>query len=108
VSSLARLLLVSSYTFIYVAVTEKPISVGALLVQPHVPALLTYIEGAVKTMGSQLATKGGKEAASKEALLELKILARLVLTLICLFILWFRLWPFSGCIYRDIFLLLQL
>ena len=50
-------------------------SQGVLLVRPYVPALLTFIEDSVKALGGQL-EKNKKGGASKETLLELKILAR--------------------------------
>ena len=58
------------------AIVTKKESQGALLVQPYVSAILTYIEGAVNTLGAQLKEKSGKERVNKESLLELKILAR--------------------------------
>ena len=52
-------------------------SQGVLLVRPYVPALLTFIEDSVKILGGQL-KKDKRGGASKETLLELKILARCV------------------------------
>ncbi|KAK7107774.1 small subunit processome component 20 homolog [Littorina saxatilis] len=54
---------------------KSRVSQGPLMVRPHIPALLTFLEEAVKSLGSQL-EKNRKTGATKETLLELKILAR--------------------------------
>ncbi|KAL8599182.1 hypothetical protein ACOMHN_007898 [Nucella lapillus] len=56
-------------------VKESVMSQGVALVRPHVPALLTFIEGSVAALGGQL-EKNKKGGATKETILELKILAR--------------------------------
>ena len=46
-------------------------SEGTLMVVPHVPSLLTFLESSMRNLDGQL--KGG---ATKDTILELKILAR--------------------------------
>ncbi|XP_076467049.1 small subunit processome component 20 homolog [Babylonia areolata] len=56
-------------------VRDSAVSQGVMLVRPHVPALLSFIEDSVRTVGGQL-EKNKKGTATKETILELKILAR--------------------------------
>ncbi|KAK7480717.1 hypothetical protein BaRGS_00028085, partial [Batillaria attramentaria] len=54
---------------------SKSIGEGVKMVRPFVPALLSFIEGSIHKLGSHL-DKNRKAGATKENLLELKILAR--------------------------------
>lgn len=63
------------YCQLNVTAKKSRVSQGPLMVRPHIPALLTFLEEAVKSLGSQL-EKNRKTGATKETLLELKILAR--------------------------------